>query len=254
MNSQYVLCETQNSNYWFITLNRPDKRNALSDEVVVELLACVEQAKKAQIPALVFAGAGKNLSAGFDFSDIAHVSCAELLWRFVRVQQLLSAIQAYPGLTIAVAHGRNFGAGCDLFAACQMRLASAEARFRMPGVLFDLILGTRRFAQLVGGSHASRLLLSTTEFDCSEALRIGFVTHLLNEGAEQEAQCEQARQLGMRAQLEPLILGVASLSVQVRNDITQICTAQQAEQDMAHLVASVMQGNIKERLLRYLGK
>src|SRR5699024_2867123 len=153
-------CDTTHTSYWLITLNRPEKRNALCDTLVGELLDVLAQANKEEIPCLVFQGKGKNFSAGFDFSDLEEVSSPELLWRFVRVQQLLTAIERYPGLTIGIAHGRNFGAGCDVFAACTHRIATETATFRMPGVLFGLILGTRRLGNLIGNSTAKQLQMT----------------------------------------------------------------------------------------------
>lgn len=242
MAGNLVLSDKTDPAHWVITLNRPEKRNALSDALVGELLDCLADARQHDIPVLSLRGEGVNFSAGFDFSDFDEVSNADLLWRFVRVQQLLSSVLTYPGLTIAGAHGRNFGAGCDLFAACKVRLASPEARFRMPGVLFGLILGTRHLGQLVGHSHAQRILLSTKEFDIQEALQIGFVTDALPEASD--ASTDNAS----------MITAVAKLAPVTRHAIIDTLTQDFVHEDMGRLVASVMQGDIKERLARYLSK
>lgn len=237
--SASFLCNRQNRTHWVITLNRPEKRNALSDELVGALLECMAEARSADIPVLVFNGCGKNFSAGFDFSDFDTASPADLLWRFVRVQQLLTEVETYPGLTVGVAHGRNFGAGCDLFGACSVRLATEDARFRMPGVLFGLVLGTRRMGDIVGESNASRLLLSAREFDFSEALGMGFVT-----GTVDDPTVPDASQWGDYAALSPF----------TRKAVTAALGRSAPHQDMGRLVESIMQGDIKERLRTYLGK
>lgn len=260
MNDQLIKLD-KNDSRWIITLNRPEKRNALSDELVTTLRETVEQARVLDIPTLVFQAEGRNFSAGFDFSDFDSVSRADLLWRFVRIQELFSAILAYPGLTIGIAHGRNFGAGCDLFASCDVRLASPDARFRMPGVLFDLVLGTRRFGELVGSSHANRILLSQSEFDSEEGLRIGFVTQIWAPGhdtdaedADAVAQPQAAKSVYSNASLESIITATARLSSPVRHALTDTLSTDTAYQDMGRLVESVMHGDIKERLARYLNK
>lgn len=245
----------RNDTRWIITLNRPDKRNALSDDLVGELSAVMQQARVADIPTLVFRGEGRNFCAGFDFSDFDAVSSADLLWRFVRIQQLLTQVLSYPGMTIGIAHGRNFGAGCDLFAACKVRLATPDARFRMPGVLFDLILGTRRLGELIGASHANRIQLSQAEFDAAEALRMGFITGSWESAPEGEEPLspEQTMQ-AIDAALEPLVAGTAKLSSTVRHAITDALHTEAAHEDMGRLVESIMHGDIKARLARYLGR
>ena len=135
-----------------LTLARPDKMNALSAGLVEALIAAVDQAQAEQARAIVFQGEGRNFSAGFDFGDWESHSEGDLLLRFVRIEMLLQRVAATPCLTVALAHGRNFGAGVDLFGACKWRLATPDASFRMPGLKFGLVLGTRRFAALVAPS------------------------------------------------------------------------------------------------------
>ena len=137
-----------------LTLARPDKMNALSAGLVEALIAAVDRAQAEQARAIVFQGEGRNFSAGFDFGDWESQSEGDLLLRFVRIEMLLQRVAATPCLTVALAHGRNFGAGVDLFGACKWRLAAPEASFRMPGLKFGLVLGTRRFAALVGAERA----------------------------------------------------------------------------------------------------
>ena len=127
--------------------------NALSAGLVEALIAAVDQAQAEQARAIVFQGEGRNFSAGFDFGDWESHSEGDLLLRFVRIEMLLQRVAATPCLTVALAHGR-FGAGVDLFGACKWRLATPDASFRMPGLKFGLVLGTRRFAALVGAERA----------------------------------------------------------------------------------------------------
>ncbi|MES1923743.1 enoyl-CoA hydratase/isomerase family protein [Salinisphaera sp. T31B1] len=159
-----------------LTLNRPDKRNALSAELVEALIDAVDAAHAEAAEVIVLAGRGKNFSAGFDFSGWQDASEGDLVLRFIRIETLLQKLAWSPAVTIGLAHGRNFGAGVDLFGACRRRIATDEASFRMPGLNFGLVLGTRRFAACVGADTAREIQSSTRTFDAEEAHRIGFVT------------------------------------------------------------------------------
>src|SRR5687768_16864540 len=131
---------------WTVTLDRPDKANALSRALVDALIAAVGEAEREHARVIVFKGNGRNFCAGFDFGGFEDQSEAELAQRFVRIELLLQAVARSSCLTVGFAHGRNFGAGVDLFAACKWRVAAPEATFRMPGLAFGVVLGTRRFA------------------------------------------------------------------------------------------------------------
>lgn len=159
-----------------LTLNRPEKRNALSAELVEDLIAAIDAAHAQGVEVIVLRGEGKNLSAGFDFSGWDHASEGDLVLRFLRIEMLLDKLARSPAVTIACAHGRNFGAGVDLFGACKRRIAEADASFRMPGLNFGLVLGTRRFAACVGRDAAREIQSSTRTFDASQAQQLGFVT------------------------------------------------------------------------------
>jgi enoyl-CoA hydratase/carnithine racemase len=168
---------------WTVALDRPEKANALSAPMVEALIAALRDAEAAGVPVVAFRGAGKNLSAGFDFTGYDGASEGDLLLRFVRIESLLQAIARSPCLTVAFAHGRNFGAGVDLFAACRWRVAAPGATFRMPGLAFGLVLGTRRFAAIVGRDAARELLESAATFDAERAHALGFVRRIAAEDA-----------------------------------------------------------------------
>ena len=161
--------------HWALTLNRPDKLNALCPAFVEDLIDVLEQAARESIPLVVLRGAGRCFCAGFDMGSIGQYSDGDLLLRFVRIETLLQRVAYFPGLTVALAHGRNFGAGVDLIAACKIRIAAPDAAFRMPGLKFDLVLGARRFAHIVGVTHARRLLETSATFVADEAASMGFV-------------------------------------------------------------------------------
>ncbi|CAM3756315.1 Enoyl-CoA hydratase/isomerase [Bordetella sputigena] len=222
-----------------ILLNRAEKMNALSAPMVEALIDAIEQAHRAAADVIVLEGAGKNFSAGFDFSDVETQSEGDLLLRFVRIETLLQTVRASPCLTVALAHGRNFGAGVDLIAACRLRYAEKEATFRMPGLKFGLVLGTRHLASLVGVEPARALLEAAATFDAPHAANIGFVTQVAARDAW-PALCEAAQ---ARA---------AHLPSASRAALYDTLADRGADEDLARLVRSAAAPGLKQRIAAYL--
>jgi enoyl-CoA hydratase/carnithine racemase len=223
---------------WMLTINRPDKRNALDAECVEQLIDAVEQAHAARADVLVLRGEGKNLCAGFDFTGFEKASEGDLLWRFVRIEQFLQMVAASPALTVGLAHGKNFGAGVDLLAACQFRVGSSDASFRMPGLKFGLVLGTRRLAQLIGIEQAREIQQVAKTIEAADALELG----LLSELAEPDAWS------GVVASRRETAL---SLAPDTRARLYQVLNQAQDDTDLANLVRSVMVPGLKERIAKY---
>jgi len=161
-----------------ITLARPDKANALSAELVEELLGVIETAGSDGTRLLVLRGEGRNFCAGFDFSDIESTSDGELLHRFVRTELMLQALCHAPFATVALCHGGAYGAGADIVAACDRRIAAPGTKFRMPGLKFGIALGTRRLSARIGADKALQIQGSARTFDADESVRIGFVQQI----------------------------------------------------------------------------
>jgi enoyl-CoA hydratase len=134
--------------WWTVTLDRADRANALSRDLVEQLHDVLDESATARPIALVLRGSRRHFSAGFDLSGIQHESDASLAHRFLRIGMLLERVQTAPHLTIAVIEGAAVGAGADLAAACDHRLADATATFRFPGSAFGVVLGTARLASL----------------------------------------------------------------------------------------------------------
>ena len=161
-----------------VTLNRPDKLNAFNADIVRELQEAVYQAEKSETRVLLFKGEGKGFSGGFDLSDLESASDGDLLRRFVQVEELLQTVYHSPLATVAMVHGPCYGAAADLVAACKWRLGTPDCRFRMPGLRFGIVLGTKRLTNLVGADKARALLLRDKPFGAEEALDSGFLTEI----------------------------------------------------------------------------
>jgi enoyl-CoA hydratase len=224
-----------------LTLDRPEKLNALDAHLVDRLLAEVELANAANARLLVFRGAGRSFCAGFDLSDLDAQSEGDLLLRFVRIEMLLQAIATSPARTLALAHGKVFGAGVDLVAVCKHRVATTEAVFRMPGLKFGLLLGTRRFADIVGAEKARTLLENVAPFDAAEASRMGFI-HAVAEREGWDAIVAEA------ARIASILDGGA------RADLYQAVSMLQPDADLASLVRSAARAGLKQRLMRYAAR
>jgi len=221
-----------------LTLNRPDRANALSSELVEALLATVAEAHRDGTRLLVISGTGNDFSTGFDFTDFEVASEADLVLRFVRIEQLLQAVYHAPFAALALAHGRSVGAGADLFAACSIRIATPEASFRLPALHFGVQLGTRRLAHRVGADHARAVLAASKMVSAPHALSIGLVQRRAPRERWAEeilAERERATTLGAEA--------VARL-----NAATSVDTR---AQDMVDLVASVAAPGLKDRIRTY---
>lgn len=224
---------------WTFILNRPDKRNALSADLVESLIQGLDQAHAEQVPVLVFRGHGKSFSAGFDFSGFQERSEGDLVLRFVRLETLLQKIAASPAFTIGLAQGRNFGAGVDLFAACKYRICEPASSFRMPGLKFGLVLGSRRFAQIVGRDKAAYILASTATFEAQQAVSMGFVHDLVESSDWSQS-------------IAALTVPMSCLAHVTRSTLFRVLDNQHHDADLADLVRSASVPGLKARLQAYL--
>ncbi|GLS45667.1 enoyl-CoA hydratase/isomerase family protein [Methylobacterium brachythecii] len=221
-----------------LTLNRPDKMNAFSGALVEALLAQVQEAAASGVRLLVLKGNGRNFSAGFDFGGYEEQSTGDLVLRFIRIEQLLQAVRYAPFDTLALAHGRNFGAGVDLICSCARRVADPAATFRMPGLGFGLVLGTRRYAERVGSTRARAILGDGLVFDAKEALADGFLARLAP-SAEWADIVSTSSETSTQLTPEAAAALYAATATDTRS------------QDLAELVTSAARPGLKERIRSY---
>ena len=224
-----------------VELDRPEKLNAFNGDLVDGLARAVAAAEADDTRLLVFRGAGKGFSGGFDLSGLDEMSDGDLLLRFVRVEEVLQAVHHARVATLALVHGACYGAAADLAAACHWRVAAPDARFRMPGARFGIVLGTRRLAALVGADRARALLLRDAPFDAGEALASGFVTEI---AGQDDWPAVQERVLGQAQALDPMTLA----------SLTRRMTADTRDEDLVALVRSAAHGSVKERIRAYLAE
>ena len=168
-----------------LTLQRPERGNALGPELVEGLINAAEAAMADQwVHTLVLRGAGRHFCTGLDLTDLATLSDGDLLLRLVRIETLLALLWHAPIRTVALAHGRTWGAGADLFAVCEQRLVHPDTTLRFPGAQFGIVLGTRRLTERIGVDAARALVLEGGELDAPQALALGLATQLGDTAAE----------------------------------------------------------------------
>ena len=168
----------------FVTANRPDKMNALTDEVVNELGQAVRQVESdREIRAVILTGAGsKAFIAGADITELARcdVELARELSR--KGAGIFRRYERLPKPVIAAVNGFALGGGCELAMACHVRIASENARFGQPEVKLGICPGyggTVRLPRLVGRGRAVELLTTGAMIDAAEAYRIGLVNRVV---------------------------------------------------------------------------
>ena len=167
-----------------ITVNRPDKLNALNSTVIGELGIAIEAAAQdPEVRAVILTGAGaKAFVAGADISEIADQGPLDARSRSLRGQAVFRRFEALRKPVLAAVNGFCLGGGCELAMACHMRIASDTARFGQPEVKLGLgpgYGGTVRLPRLVGRGRAMELLLTGEMIDAQEAWRIGLVNRVV---------------------------------------------------------------------------
>lgn len=168
-----------------VTINRPDKLNALSKGVFDDLDAVVKKVYASkEITGVIITGSGdKAFVAGADISEFGGLTKEEGQRLASRGQDVFNGIENSPKPFIAAVNGFALGGGCELAMACHMRIASESARFGQPEVNLGLIPGyggTQRLIQLVGKGKAMELLMTADMIKADEALRLGLVNHVVN--------------------------------------------------------------------------
>ena len=180
MPHSHILFEADESGIALVTVNRPEKRNALSAAVIEELDEVIERiAGDARIHGAILTGAGESaFVAGADIAEIAALSPAEARRYVLRGQETFRKLETMGKPSVAAVNGPALGGGLELAMACTVRFAAETARFGQPEVKLGLIPGfggTQRLPRLVGRGRALEMLLTGEPIPAAEALRIGLV-------------------------------------------------------------------------------
>jgi enoyl-CoA hydratase len=166
-----------------ITINRPDKLNALSKEVFTDLNTVIDEIiSTAEIKSAIITGAGpKAFVAGADITEFGGLDKVAAMALAKRGQDIFARIENCPKPIVAAVNGFALGGGCELAMSCHFRVASENAKFGQPEVNLGLIPGyggTQRLVQLIGKGKAMELLLSAHMIDAAEAKQLGLVNYV----------------------------------------------------------------------------
>lgn len=197
-----------------LTINRPDKYNALNQEVQREVLAALEEiAADEGIGVVVVTGAGdKAFVAGADIAEFEGRTPFDQR-EAMRFPRLYDVMSEFPKPVIAMINGFCLGGGCELAMSCDIRIASSTARFGQPEIKLGLIPGgggTQRLPRLVGLGNAMRLILTGDMIEAAEAKEIGLVDQVLDLENLRQKTLEMAEKI---ASFSPLTVKVAKESL-----------------------------------------
>ena len=169
---------------FIVTINRPDKMNALNKDVMSDLNAVLNEIESnSEVKAVIITGSGqKAFVAGADISEFVGLSNEEGKALAKRGQDIFFKIENCSKPIVAAVNGFALGGGCELAMACHFRVASDNAKFGQPEVNLGLIPGyggTQRLVQLIGKGRALELLMTGNIIDASIALEYGLVNHVV---------------------------------------------------------------------------
>jgi len=217
MASPLITVERTDS-FAIIRLNRPEKRNALSGEMMFALSGAFTNFKRqSELRAIILTGNGEQaFCAGTDITELAALSKADASGVSARGQELCNQIETCGLPVIAAVNGIAAGGGCELALACHIRIASENAMFSLPETKLGIIPaygGTQRLAREIGQGRALEMMLTGSAVNATKALQIGLINGIAPAGESLAAAESLAREisglapLAIRACLEAVIQG-----------------------------------------------
>jgi enoyl-CoA hydratase len=197
-----------------VTINRPDKRNALNAVVRREIVEILDELRDdANARVIILTGAGdRAFIAGADISEFAERTAIEQRAAMTG-RRLFEEIAAFPKPTIAMINGFALGGGCEVALACDLRIATRSAKLGQPEIRLGILPGgggTQRLPRLVGPGRAMRLVLTGELIDATEAERIGLVDWVVDDGTLQDRTMEIATTI---AGYSPIALELAKTAI-----------------------------------------
>ncbi len=182
MSYENLILELENSTA-ILTLNRPQRRNALSLALMLELTECLDSiGRDGSVRAVILAAAGKVYCSGHDLSEMRGRSVSDYRRIFEACTELMTKIQSIPQPVIAEVQGVATAAGCQLVASCDLAVASEEAAFATPGVRIGLFCTTPMVAltRAIGRKRAMEMLLTGEMIDARTAAEWGLVNRVVS--------------------------------------------------------------------------
>ncbi|MDW7974564.1 MAG: 3-hydroxyacyl-CoA dehydrogenase/enoyl-CoA hydratase family protein [Sulfolobales archaeon] len=198
----------------WITLNRPERLNAISPKMIEEMSKALDELEEdKEVRVVIIKGSGRAFSAGADVTSFAAVTPLDIMKFSRKFQELTLKIQFYTKPVIAAIHGYALGGGLEIAMSADLRIASEDAMLGQPEINLGFIPGaggTQRLARLVGAARAKELIMTGEFLPAAEAHKIGLVNRLVKPGTLED----EARNLALKlAEKPPLGLMMAKFSI-----------------------------------------
>ncbi len=218
---RFIQVETGGDGIAVVTLNRPEKRNALSLDVMRELIAAFEAIgadRSARVA--ILRGVGPVFSAGHDLREMLERSVEEYRTVFDTCVRLMETLQAIPQPVIAEIAGIATAAGCQLVATCDLAVASSDAKFATPGVKIGLFCTTPMVAltRAIGRKRAMEMLLTGEMIDARTAADWGLVNRVVAPGELETATRALAGRIASAARF---VVGLGKAAFYAQIDLDQ---------------------------------
>jgi enoyl-CoA hydratase/carnithine racemase len=234
-----------------LTLNRPNRRNALSLQLMQEVLSCLDViAANRDIHAVILAAEGKVFSSGHDLGEIVGRDINDYRRTFDVCTDMMNRVQAIPQPVVAEVQGVATAAGCQLVATCDLAVAAEEATFATPGVRIGLFCTTPMVAlsRAVGRKRALQMLLTGEPVDARTAADWG----LINMAVPAAQLRETTRKLALRvAEASPLTVAIGKQAFYTQIDLDQPKAYAYAKEIMT---MNSMAADAQEGITAFLGK
>src|SRR5262245_59378420 len=204
-----------------ITLDRPERRNALSLALMQELTACLRTiGDSSGTRAAILAASGKVFSSGHDLNELRGHSINDYRRLFDACVELMSVLQAIPQPVIAEVQGMATAAGCQLVAACDLAVAAEEAKFATPGVRIGLFCSTPMVAlsRAIGRKRALEMLMTGVPIDARTAAEWGLINRVVPAAQLREETQRLAEQI---VEASPLTVGIGKQAFYAQIDLDQ---------------------------------
>jgi len=237
-----------------VTLNRPEKLNALSRQLLSEMVQLGAWLKlRDDIRVIIVSGAGRSFSAGFDLNDFSSASSGESPRQAADLGRLATnALTDVPQLTIAAVHGHCVGGGVVFVGACDLRVATTDTTFIIPEVDLGIPLawgGIPRLVREIGPALTKELVLTCRPFGADEAKSIGFVNQVVAPGDLEATVTHLAHNLASKT-----LYALHSTKQQVNAVMEEIAGTGRSAGDADMLVYAMRDPESRDATARYMAQ
>ena len=236
----------------YLTLNRPEVRNAFNQEMIDELRDALRRIDtNGEIRVVIITGAGKAFQAGADIAELSVMSPMDILRWNEGVVRINAGLEKLRQPVIAAINGVAMGGGLELAISCTLRIIAESARIALPEVRLGIIPGTggtQRLPRLIGKGRAAEFLLTGDTVTAREALDMGLVNRIAPDGKVVEAAEEMARKIMVNA---PIAVEMAKDALEIGKDLPLEHAVQYSQKNC---VTCFSTADMKEGMAAFLEK